>query len=196
MRNYLEMKRITRRENMNNRIKTIVFAVLGVFFVAAVGLKLGAIDGLSFGPALQDVIKARGLTADDIEAALKTYVPPGSYDEYLLFASGGQAGNVEVFGVPSMRLLKNIAIFSPDSWQGPGVGDDDTKRLMKQGEAAGMKQTWGDAHHPALSLTKGMYDGQYLFANDKANARIGVGDLRDFKVRQIVKNPLIATNPR
>src|SRR3989344_2708225 len=187
--------------NNNGKTKSALLLLGFLAFAAAAGLgKAGMLDGLTggggLGPGLQEIIKTRALTAENVEAALKTYVAPGSYDEYLLFASGGQAGNIEVFGVPSMRLLKNIAIFSPDSWQGPGVGDDDTKRLMKQGEAAGMKQTWGDAHHPALSLTKGMYDGQYLFANDKANARIGVGDLRDFKVRQIVKNPLIATNPR
>lgn len=184
---------------MDKRTKVAAYislAGLALFAITQIPLKTlaGQIGAAALPAGLEAIIKARELSGDDVEAALKTYVPPGSYDEFYLFASGGQAGNVEVFGVPSMRLIKNIAIFSPDSWQGFGVGDDDTKRLMKQGEAAGMKQTWGDVHHPALSLTKGMYDGQYLFANDKANARIGVVDLRDFKVRQIVKNPLIATN--
>jgi nitrous-oxide reductase len=183
---------------MNIRIKMLVLTAvsgLAVFALAQLPVKgLFAQLGGGLPGGLQAIIQARELTPDDVEAALKTYVAPGSTDEFLLFASGGQAGNVEVIGVPSMRLLKNIAVFSKDSWQGYGIGDDDTKRLMKQGAAAGQVQEWGDVHHPALSLTNGQYDGQFLFANDKANARIGVVDLRDFKVRQIVKNPLIATN--
>jgi nitrous-oxide reductase len=49
---------------------------------------------------------------------------------------------------------------------------------------------WGDTHHPALSESKGDYDGQFLFIGDKANARLGVIDLRDWETKQIVKNPL------
>jgi nitrous-oxide reductase len=45
-----------------------------------------------------------------------------------------------------------------------------------------------------LSETNGEYDGQYLFINDKAHARIAVIDLRDFETKQIVKNPHIISN--
>jgi hypothetical protein len=34
------------------------------------------------------------------------------------------------------------------------------------------------------------YDGQWLFINDKANARVAVIDLRDFETKQIIKNPV------
>lgn len=183
---------------MNKKINFSLYtaaAGLALFAVAQLGSgKIFAQMSGGLGSSLEAIIKARELTPDDVEAALKTFVPPGSYDDYYLFASGGQAGNIEVFGVPSMRLIKNIAIFSADSWQGYGQGDDESKKLFAQGKAAGQVQTWGDVHHPALSLTKGMYDGQFLFANDKASARIAVVDLHDFRVRQIVKNPLIATN--
>ncbi|MDD5304575.1 MAG: cytochrome C, partial [Elusimicrobia bacterium] len=183
---------------MNKKIKFALYttaAGLALFAVAQLGSgKIFAQMSGGLGSSLEAIIKARELSPDDVEAALKTFVPPGSYDEYYMFASGGQAGNIEVFGVPSMRLMKNIAIFAPDPWQGYGQGDDESKKLFAQGKAAGMTQTWGDVHHPALSLTKGMYDGQFLFANDKASARIGVVDLHDFHVVQIVKNPLIATS--
>ena len=33
-------------------------------------------------------------------------------------------------------------------------------------------------------------DGQFLFINDKANARVAVIDLRDFETKQIIKNPI------
>ena len=52
----------------------------------------------------------------------------------------------------------------------------------------------GDTHHPALSETAGDYDGQYLFINDKASARMAVIDLRDFETKQIVKDPNLISN--
>ena len=67
---------------------------------------------------------AHVLSGADVEAALKTYVPTGKMDEYYIFASGGQSGNVDVIGVPSMRLLKVIGVFTPESWQGWGFGGD------------------------------------------------------------------------
>jgi nitrous-oxide reductase len=52
----------------------------------------------------------------------------------------------------------------------------------------------GDTHHPALSETAGDYDGQFLFINDKAHARMAVIDLRDFETKQIVKDPNLINN--
>ena len=176
---------------VKQRIGVMVRTVAAVLAVAGWPVPRASAQ---MGAGLEAVIKARELSPDDVEAALRTYVAPGSMDDFYMFASGGQAGNVEVYGIPSMRLLQNIPIFSPDTWQGYGVGDDDSARAFAEGKAGNRTITWGDVHHPALSQTKGLYDGQFLFANDKANARIGVVDLRDFRVRQIVKNPLIATN--
>ncbi len=184
---------------MDKRIRLAGYtlaAAAAMFALAELGApkRIFAQLGGGMSPSLEAIIKARELSPDDVESALKTFVPPGSYDDFYLFASGGQAGNIEVYGVPSMRLIKNIPVFSQDSWQGFGLGDEESRKLFGQGKAAGMVQTWGDVHHPALSLTNGQYDGQFLFANDKANGRIGVIDLKDFRVKQIVKNPLIATN--
>ncbi len=52
------------------------------------------------------IAQERGLSADDVAAALKTYMPSGKLDPYIMFSSGGQAGQVLVIGVPSMRILK------------------------------------------------------------------------------------------
>ncbi|HEX7010062.1 MAG TPA: hypothetical protein VF184_08770, partial [Phycisphaeraceae bacterium] len=130
----------------------------------------------------------RQLTPDDIAAALKTYTPSGRHDEYLMFASGGHAGQVFVVGLPSMRLLRSIAVFTPEPWQGWGYGT--SEEILAGGDIDGKAVRWGDTHHPALSETAGDYDGQWLFINDKANARIAVIDLRDFETKQIVKNPV------
>ena len=107
---------------------------------------------------------------------MKTYIAPGDLDEYYLFSSGGHSGQVYVYGVPSMRHLSTIPVYTP--YPGTGYGFDDEAKAMLGG------LTWGDAHHPALSETKGDYDGRWLFINDM-NGRVARIDLRDFKTKQI-----------
>ena len=53
----------------------------------------------------EQIAKDRNLSPKDVEAALKTYIPSGKYDDYLMFSSGGHSGQVFVIGVPSRRLL-------------------------------------------------------------------------------------------
>jgi nitrous-oxide reductase len=139
------------------------------------------------------LMQARGLNEADVSAALKTYTPTGGRDEYLLFGSGGHSGQVIVIGLPSMRLLKVIAVFTPEPWQGYGYGDQ-TDALLRSGDRHGMELNWADTHHPALSETNGDYDGEYLFINDKANARVAVISLKDFVTRQIVTSHLIESD--
>jgi nitrous-oxide reductase len=131
------------------------------------------------------------LTGDQAQAALKTYVPPGSYDEYFIFASGGHSGQVAVIGVPSMRLLKIIPVFTRDAWQGYGFGGDAGDAVLGAGydPAKSNPVYWGDTHHPAISETEGDYDGRWLYINDRANGRIAMVDLRDFKTKQIYDIP-------
>ncbi len=140
------------------------------------------------------IASERGLTPDDINAALKTYMPSGKWDEYYLFLSGGHSGNLIVAGVPSMRILKNIAVFTPESWQGYGFGNADIENMLDAGNPKGETVRMGDSHHPALSETAGDYDGQFIFINDKNSARVAVIDLRDFETKQIVKDPNIISN--
>lgn len=59
---------------------------------------------------LEAIMKARNLSEKDILAAAKTYQPSGRRDEYMVFSSGGQSGQVIVYGVPSMRIYKYIAV--------------------------------------------------------------------------------------
>jgi nitrous-oxide reductase len=119
----------------------------------------------------------KAAVSDTAAAAMKVYVAPGDLDEYYLFASGGHSGQIYVYGVPSMRHIATIPVFTPYPATGYGF-DDETKKML--GEL-----TWGDVHHPSLSETNGDYDGRWLFVNDM-NGRIARIDLRDFKTRQII----------
>jgi nitrous-oxide reductase len=142
------------------------------------------------------LIKERGLAPEDVTAALTTYMPTGKMDDYVMFASGGQAGQVLAVGLPSMRVLRTIAVFTPEPWQGYGYGVKETA-LPNQDTPGGVGRgplSWGDTHHPALSETGGEYDGQFLFINDKANSRLAVIDLRDLETKQIVSNPVFNNN--
>lgn len=135
----------------------------------------------------QSIMAQRGLTEADLRAAVMTYTPSGMMDEYVMFASAGQGGQVLAIGMPSMRLLRLISVFTPESWQGYGYGAGN--EILDQGNIDGKEIRWGDTHHPALSETNGEYDGQWLFIGDKANGRVAVIDLRDFETKQIVHNP-------
>ncbi|MDR7433593.1 MAG: Sec-dependent nitrous-oxide reductase [Armatimonadota bacterium] len=108
----------------------------------------------------------------------KAFVPPGKLDEYYMFASGGHSGQVYVFGIPSMRRIRTIPVFTPDPATGWGY-DEHSKRMLGG-------YTWGDVHHPALSETRGEYDGRWLFVNDNANNRVARIDLKTFTVGQIL----------
>ena len=114
----------------------------------------------------------------DIEqSAVSTYVAPGDLDEYYIFYSGGQSGNVYVAGIPSLRHIATIPVFTP--YPGTGYGFDKETKAMLGGF------TWGDVHHPNISETNGDYDGRWLFVNDNANDRVARIDLRDFKTKEI-----------
>jgi nitrous-oxide reductase len=108
----------------------------------------------------------------------KAFVPPGKLDEYYMFASGGHSGQVYVFGIPSMRRIRTIPVFTPDPATGWGY-DEHSKKMLGG-------YTWGDVHHPALSETRGEYDGRWLFVNDNANNRVARIDLKTFTVGQIL----------
>ena len=138
---------------------------------------LALVATLAAGCAPEQGRQPRAGASDATDAAIKTYVKPGDLDEYYMFASGGHSGQVYVYGLPSMRHLSTIPVFSP--YPATGYGFDDESRAML-GEL-----TWGDVHHPSLSETNGEYDGRWLFINEM-NGRIARIDLRDFKTKQIL----------
>jgi nitrous-oxide reductase len=143
--------------------------------VGIVGVALGLLSAQCAPSAPRGARRPAGVS-DMSVAAEKTYVSPGDLDEYYMFASGGHSGQVYVYGIPSMRHLSTIPVYTPYPATGYGF-DDDTRKML-----GGL--TWGDVHHPALSETNGDYDGRWLFVNDM-NGRVARVDLRDFKTRQI-----------
>jgi nitrous-oxide reductase len=146
-----------------------------IFMLIGLALLIGLAIGIGCGEKKEGRTGAR---SDVQEAALKTYVAPGDMDEYYLFLSGGHSGQVYVYGVPSMRHISTIPVFTPYPATGYGF-DKESKEML--GEF-----TWGDAHHPAISETAGDYDGRWMFISDNANNRMARLDLRDFKTKQIL----------
>ncbi|OIP57268.1 MAG: cytochrome C [Helicobacteraceae bacterium CG2_30_36_10] len=153
------------------------------------GTSLAASIAVADGGELKKIMEARGLTENDVIRAAKTYLPTGGRDEFVVFSSGGQSGQIIVYGVPSMKILKYIAVFTPEPWQGYGF-DQDSLAVLRQGNIRGREINWGDTHHPALSEQDGKYDGKWLAINDKANPRVAIIDLHDFETKQIVVNPI------
>ncbi|MEB2365642.1 MAG: Sec-dependent nitrous-oxide reductase [Chloroflexota bacterium] len=166
-----------------------VGAILFAVVVLAVTIGPSALSSAQGDSSSWQVIaEERGLTEADLRAAAMTYTPSGVMDPYVMVASGGHSGQVFIIGMPSMRLLRSVAVFTPEPWQGYGYGAGE--EVLAGGDMNGRQVRWGDTHHPALSETNGDYDGQWAFINDKANARVAVIDLRDFETKQIVNNPL------
>lgn len=174
-------------------------AGVAAFVIVALvgGVVIGRLSGgLGGGGSLASIADARGMTVAEAEGALKVFTPPGKYDDYVMVSSGGQSGNLYLVGVPSMRLLKSIPVFTPESWSGYGQGADWSAKVLDDGSSdkQATELAWGDTHHPGLSETNGEYDGRFVYINDRANGRIGMVDLRDFKTKQIVDLPNMQTS--
>ncbi len=141
-------------------------------------LALIAVIGMSLAACTARPPQEQQGVAGAEEAALKTYVPGGKLDEYYMFSSGGHSGQIFVYGIPSMRRLRTLNVFTTDPATGYGYSEE--SRDMMEG------YTWGDTHHPALSETDGEYDGRWLFINDNANSRIARINLQTFQTEQIL----------
>src|SRR5262245_40767008 len=115
------------RENVRNFFVGALCAAVAVLFFARCRGTTGSAERVA-GPSsgyvkLDDIMRARALTPDEAAAALKVFVPPGKHDDFLMVTSGGHRGTVMLYGVPSMRLLKEVPVFAADAWQGWGQGE-------------------------------------------------------------------------
>ncbi len=124
------------------------------------------------------------------DAAEKVYVAPGKYDEFYNFVSGGFNGQVNVYGLPSGRLLKVLPVFSLNPENGYGFSEE-TKPMLETSHGF---IPWDDQHHLSLSQTNGEVDGRWLFANENNTPRVARLDLKTFKTVEILEIPNSAGN--
>ncbi|MDQ7774820.1 MAG: TAT-dependent nitrous-oxide reductase [Paracoccus aminovorans] len=176
------------RLNRRQLLGTTVAAAAGGFAPRAViGAGTGLAAAAAAGPAL-----AQGSPGNQ-----EYVVHPGELDEYYVFVSGGQSGEIRVVGLPSMRELMRIPVFNRDGATGWGQTNE-SRKVLTEGltpETAeflkdkGGVYLNGDLHHPHPSQTDGTYDGRYLFANDKANTRVCRVRLDVMKCDKIIELP-------
>lgn len=138
---------------------------------------------------LSEIAKERGLKSEDLLSAVKTYNPSGAQDEFLAFFGTGVSGRLAVVGMPSMKILKYVAVFSAEPWQGYAF-DDESKNIIKGSARDEIEYSFGDMGAPALSLTGAKHDARAVFFADAANGRIGMVDLAEYETKQIVSHPL------
>ena len=132
-----------------------------------------------------------GVGAGDMVAAAEAvYVPPGEYDEFYAFMSGGFSGNLTVMGLPSGRLLRTVPVFSQFPENGWGYSEE-TKAMLETSHGF---VPWDDAHHPELSMTDGAPDGRWIFINGNNTPRVARVDLNSFETTEILEIPNSAGN--
>ncbi|MEO7768934.1 MAG: nitrous oxide reductase, partial [Ferruginibacter sp.] len=124
------------------------------------------------------------------DAAAKTYVAPGKYDEYYNFVSGGFSGQMSVYGLPSGRLLRVVPIFSVNPENGYGYSEE-SKPMLNTSHGF---IPWDDQHHLDLSQTNGEIDGRWIFANANNTPRVARVDLTTFHTAEIIELPNSAGN--
>ncbi len=162
-----------------------MLSILTNRFLAGCGLLL-LLSGMFFfacqNPGLRD-----GFSDD---AARQVYVPPGEYDEFYSFFSGGFSGNLTVYGLPSGRHLKDVPVFSQFPENGWGYTEE-TRPMLNTSYGF---VPWDDAHHPELSMTDGVPDGRWIFINANNTPRVARVDLTTFATEEIIEIPNSAGN--
>lgn len=124
------------------------------------------------------------------DAAIKAFVPPGQYDEFYNFVSGGFSGQMSTYGLPSGRLLRVIPVFSVDPEKGWGYSEETKPMLMT---SHGF-EPWDDLHHVQISQTNGEMDGRWVFGNANNTPRVARISTETFRTDEIIEIPNSAGN--
>lgn len=148
-------------------------------------IKTVALAGIVIATSLQSCKPKDTGSAVGGDAASKTYVAPGKYDEIYNFVSGGFSGQMSVYGLPSARLLRVIPVFSVDPEKGWGYSEE-TKPMLNTSHGF---VPWDDLHHVQLSKTNGEYDGRWVFGNANNTPRVARIDLTTFRTQEIIELP-------
>ncbi|WP_321928632.1 TAT-dependent nitrous-oxide reductase [Paraburkholderia guartelaensis] len=101
----------------------------------------------------------------------KYEVHPGKLDTYYGFSSGGHSGDLRVHGLPSGREIRRVPVFNVDCMSGWGITNE-SRKIIGTRPNGQLNYITGDTHHVHMSYTDGVYDGRYIFVNDKINARV------------------------
>lgn len=145
---------------------------------------------LVFPISCKDLSKNSSKGALSMNMAERAYVPPGEYDEFYAFISGGFSGQLSVYGLPSGRLFKVIPVFSQDAEKAYGYNEE-TKPMLNTSHGF---VPWDDSHHPDISQTNGVVDGRWVFINGNNTPRIAKIDLSTFETTEILEVPNSAGN--
>ncbi|MBS1937656.1 MAG: Sec-dependent nitrous-oxide reductase [Bacteroidetes bacterium] len=159
--------------------RTTVITALPLLLAAGIAL-----------PLAQGCKPANTKSAVSGDAASKAFVPPGKYDEFYNFVSGGFSGQMSVYGLPSGRMLRNIPVFSVDPESGWGYSEE-TKPMLNTSHGF---IPWDDSHHVESSMTDGVPDGRWMFINGNNTPRIALIDLTTFRTKTIIEIPNSAGN--
>ncbi len=136
----------------------------------AVALVIGLLGGIVAGQnVVAPVVAGSSEVGGQAPPALgqSSYMTEGWYG----FVGIGQASTVTIVGVPSMQRIFEVPGLQVQPMFAWGWFDESRKMMGEY--------TWSDLHHVDFSQTLGVYDGQYVYTNEKGPSnRVSRIDMR------------------